>query len=817
MVGQQPPNGLAACVVTFRVRAETAFGDSIVLVGGGSTFGEWDPLKSSLRLVTTADEYPVWTTGAVQCPLPTAGMSAEYKYVRITVDGRVEWEADGKNRRLPVQLAQYQKQRMIVDDGSFGSTHLESFGYLESVSPKCPGPLSFRGPAGVGMRLVVAGDEIAAGHGAWHFDGWAASLGRALHEQYGYDYVNLAPVGMDILIKEFRDRIVPLQPSVVVIAVGLELQYLATCPDYERSGLCTSFLQRLERLVELTWEVGALPILGAPYPHADFGPEQTSLLRHTHESMKSWGLPMLDWLSALTCSNKGGQWVETLCHDPARPNTEGHSKMYAAINTAMFEPTKVRAMLMKATVEMKSEEDRLCFEDGLGFRVSYVAAKRQLLVDNTTQNEYKLSVDWTALQKSLRAVRSAAPWTLKRGVYVDASGSSVCLSDSGCLLTESTIPILSTVRLQHVSCWLEGSSKVLFNDPNLAIIQTQEGMIIINQAGCEYNVHPMWQAVRVAAKALPHGIYEDDSGSPFRTAVISAHGLQSRVKVPAQGAVHLRWKGPLSSLKRIAVLPLGDRCSIRMLMHKIEYDGPCYPFDLTRTTSLADVADMVATGFSDMWNEHLLEYDHEAGRIRHKKWQGLSFAHEVEDGDDPICNFRPVVERMAKRYAGRAGRFDYAATRADSVLFLRTGCASRDEVCDLLTRVSARFPGLHAQLLLISDQPSEEFDGLLGVSHVREHFDPDRMYEDMNYWMTSAHRFRDILNRRGIDARSLYWCPNNLKEAERELKEAKAAATAAVTESSEKGVEAGTSRFHGSQIKQFSHSNLYKLEQCLGA
>ena len=122
--------------------------------------------------------------------------------------------------------------------------------------------------------------------------------------------------------------------------------------------------------------------------------------------------------------------------------------------------------------------------------------------------------------------------------------------------------------------------------------------------------------------------------------------------------------------------------------------------------------DMVATGFEDMWNPDLLCYDGELGRIFHRKWSGLSFAHEVEyeNGEDPIGNFAPIVERMRslgcsatrtyaetepcfdsgstarKRYTGRAARFDWACKNADHVLFVRTGVASRGEVCNLQCR-----------------------------------------------------------------------------------------------------------------------------------
>ena len=57
---------------------------------------------------------------------------------------------------------------------------------------------------------------------------------------------------------------------------------------------------------------------------------------------------------------------------------------------------------------------------------------------------------------------------------------------------------------------------------------------------------------------------------------------------------------------------------------------------------------MAATGFEDMWNPDYLYYDGDVGRIFHRKWHGLSFAHEVEyeQGEDPVGNFAPIVERM---------------------------------------------------------------------------------------------------------------------------------------------------------------------------
>ena len=87
----------------------------------------------------------------------------------------------------------------------------------------------------------------------------------------------------------------------------------------------------------------------------------------------------------------------------------------------------------------------------------------------------------------------------------------------------------------------------------------------------------MWYDVRQATKKMDHGVYEDLSGPPvvvprcsnadlllhfqhgrclrgqaFRTAIVSCHGLQSRVKVPARSAVELRRVGDLKSIEQVA-------------------------------------------------------------------------------------------------------------------------------------------------------------------------------------------------------------------------------------------------------------------------
>jgi hypothetical protein len=233
------------------------------------------------------------------------------------------------------------------------------------------------------------------------------------------------------------------------------------------------------------------------------------------------------------------------------------------------------------------------------------------------------------------------------------------------------------------------------------------------------------------------------------------------VKVPPKSSVLFQYKCELSEISRVAIVPLGDRCAARMLLYKMEYDGPAFPFDLTRTNNLSDVADIIESDFYDMWNPALLHYSHEAGRIYHTKWTGLSFAHEVEETDDPLNNMFPVYERMRVRYTARSERFWHTLRNADELLFVRTGITNRGYVSDLVSKLSLKCPGKPFRVLLISPQSSEDFSGLPNVLHYELEFNPDRMYEDLGYWMYCTEVMRGILESLGVSSKNLFWCPPN--------------------------------------------------------
>jgi glucoamylase len=77
--------------VTFRVKIETQFGDTIKLAGEAEDLGLWDPANA---VPLDASEYtssdPVWKT-TINLP---GGKRLLYKYINVGEDGSVTWEGD---------------------------------------------------------------------------------------------------------------------------------------------------------------------------------------------------------------------------------------------------------------------------------------------------------------------------------------------------------------------------------------------------------------------------------------------------------------------------------------------------------------------------------------------------------------------------------------------------------------------------------------------------------------------------------------------------------------------------------------------------
>ncbi len=740
----------------FQVSAFTQTGESIAVVGSTPQLGQWD-VRKCLHLRTSGDRYPLWWADIeieVDSPSePSDRQTIEYKYVLIGSDGSVKWESWGRNRWVPIE-----SDNIIVDDGWFGHVQPWPYGYLKQPITKTPVSKDSEG-----LKIVVIGSSVALGCSAWLLKGWARRLEQALHEKYGHQLVNLSELGANVsrTIDRFPLVVAPEQPDIVIIALSLGNEGLAKCPPHERKAVQRRFERGLQQLVKMTKELGAIPILGGLYPHEDYSQEHHQLLWDTHNRMLSWGVTVLDWLAAL--DNGEGRWKPGISFDQAHPNTAGHRLMYAAIDLGLFEIDKNELAKEKELSQQKQEV--AIYRDDWGFQIFACPDEKSLRIVNTSKFHYTISPAWEELQTVLQSQAGLMP-----GVYIAKNAQKGTLpffsvQENGTI--ETTLDISPGSELEYSAAFnflSATNSESLYYDGHLALLkESDRTLCIINESDHEYNIHPMWKEVRSALKGMPTGVYDDPlyPDEPFRTMMIGAKGLESRVKVPPKSSVLFEYKCKLSDISRVAIIPLGDRCAARMLLYKMQYDGPAFPFDLTRTTNLGDVADIIETGFHDMWNPAFLHYDREAGRIYHSKWTGLSFAHEVEETDDPVNNMYPVYERMRVRYTARAERFWYTLKNCDKALFIRTGVTNRGYVIDLMNKLESKCEGKPFRVLLISQQASNEFSNLPNVLHYNLEFNPDRMYEDLGYWMHCTDVMRGILEYLGVSSKNLFWCPPN--------------------------------------------------------
>lgn len=752
----------------FQLFAPTHMGESIALLGSAPELGAWDVLRC-IRLRTSSDRYPLWWTNqAIDIP---ANSRVEYKYLRLNVKGEIEWEAFGENRWVMTGDPSDPSEIIVVEDGAFGYGQTYPFGYVEKPTLKIPAaPQALPKKKDGGLKVVVIGSSVAAGHKAWLLEGWVWQLTQTLQKKYGHQLVNVSEVGANTsrTIERFPLVVTPEQPDLVIIALSLGNEGLAYCPSHEQRTIQRRFESNLQQLVQMTRDIGAYPILAGVYPHNDYSPEHYRRLKSTNDRLSHWEVPLLNWLAAV--DDGWGHWKHGTSFDPAHPNTIGHQLMYQAIDLEIFGINQEK--LTKAKQSWQQEVP--IFLDTEGFHIFREDACLRIV--NSSPYSYTIAPYWQKLQNALKCKAKLIP-----GVYVAKKISQGILpfffvAEDGTI--ETTLNIPAGAALEYIPAFdffSPDNPDLLFQNGQLGIVKTTNSATVpekseipsppslwaINESDHEYNIQPMWQEVSKVLKALPTGVYVDslNPDTPFRTMMIGENGLESRVKVPAKSAVLFQYQGQLSEINRVAILPLGDRCAVRMMLYKMEYDGPAFPFDLARSTNIADVADAIEHRFYDMWNPAFLHYSPEAGRIYHTKWSGLSFAHEVEETDDPLQDMSPIYERMRGRYSARAARFWYTLSHCDKVLFIRTGVCDRGGVIDLVHKLTYQCQGKPFHLLLLSPQSSAEFADLPHVQHYDIEFNPDRMYEDLEHWMYCTKIMHNILESLGVSTKNLFWCP----------------------------------------------------------
>ena len=101
--------------VSFEVRTETIFGDTVVIVGETPQLGGWEP-ERGITMSTSEENYPIWRVEPLLLSEHNNG-DVEFKFVVLGADGH-RWEPLPHNRRLALGGEEVQ---VIADWGSLDS------------------------------------------------------------------------------------------------------------------------------------------------------------------------------------------------------------------------------------------------------------------------------------------------------------------------------------------------------------------------------------------------------------------------------------------------------------------------------------------------------------------------------------------------------------------------------------------------------------------------------------------------------------------------------------------------------------------------
>ncbi len=732
----------------FQVRANTQPGEFIAIVGSVPILGMWSPQRA-LPLSTNTDRYPLWSIELDPSQLISAENRLEYQYLHVKAETKIEWESKAKNRAVPIEPT---PEMLVIDNGYWGTIEPYSYGYYEQgtapiVLPQAP----------QGLKIVIVGSSVAAGCSAWKLRGWSWLLQQELHRRFGHQVLVHAKLGANVtnIIDWFDDLVTPHRPDIVIIALSLGNEGLVHAPSHEYKAIQRRFESGLQKLIDMTRSAGALPMLGGLYPNGHYNKDHYNILLETHHRMMCWEVPVFNWLNVL--DNEQGRWKPGISFDHAHPNTEGHRLMFTAIPLDLFAIDREQLEQQKRAIA--STKEVTVFKDDQGFHLLVNPKTKSLRIINATRHPYIISPSWTELQEQIKTKANLLP-----GIYTSKQQQNYPLSffvkGDGTIETVLEIPPGSDIEYQATfHLFSPKACQILFYDGQIGLLkESDHSLRVLNETDHEYNIHPMWKEVRSALKSMPPGVYTDtlQPEAPFRTMMIGKDGLESRIKAQPKSSMIFAYRSELSALSRVGIIPLGDRCAVRMLLYKLELDGPAYPFDLTRTTLLSDVADIIENRFYDMWNPDYLRYNFHERRMYHTKWSGLSFAHEVEDNDS---NMYPVFERMKMRYTSRSERFWYTLSHANELLFIRTGVADRASVIDIVEKLERLCNNKPFRFMLISLQDGRDVADIPHVLHYCFDFNPDRMYNDEAYWMECAKTMGSILESLGVSSRNLFWCP----------------------------------------------------------
>eukprot|EP00188_Purpureofilum_apyrenoidigerum_P001957 Plantae.Rhodophyta-Purpureofilum_apyrenoidigerum.ctg21363.p1 GENE.Plantae.Rhodophyta-Purpureofilum_apyrenoidigerum.ctg21363~~Plantae.Rhodophyta-Purpureofilum_apyrenoidigerum.ctg21363.p1 ORF type:complete len:366 (+),score=53.55 Plantae.Rhodophyta-Purpureofilum_apyrenoidigerum.ctg21363:161-1258(+) len=338
--------GAVHMLCRFQLEAHTIRGENLVLIGSSAEMGSWD-LASSIKMKTTTELYPMWWSPVVKI----SEDRVEYKYgkVRNGDASAVVWESSGSECNRVLERRQ---GRFVVHDFEWGSLQKYPFGFelntneefCTDAPKKFPAPALSSdavSPAPGKLKIAILGSSVARGCFAWNLDGWAQRLARAIDEKYGHLVLNFSETGANVqsTISRFNRLVAPQKPDIVVISLSLGNEGIFRCQPNDRMKLQTTFEKGIRHLVEKARALGCKVFLGGIYPNGNCTPETYWFLRDTHKNLRTFDVPVLEWLDSL--DDGRGRWAEGISIDPAHPNSRGHQLMFEAIDLSLFADVNV--------------------------------------------------------------------------------------------------------------------------------------------------------------------------------------------------------------------------------------------------------------------------------------------------------------------------------------------------------------------------------------------------------------------------------------------------------------------------------------------
>ena len=113
--------------LSFRVKFETKYGQSLFIIGSIEELGEWDPSKA-IPMATSKDIYPTWKiTKEFTCPI---GMEISYKYI-VKEGNNIYWEEINNDKKINRRIVIQSPGNLIIfDEKSNNISKIKTVGYI---------------------------------------------------------------------------------------------------------------------------------------------------------------------------------------------------------------------------------------------------------------------------------------------------------------------------------------------------------------------------------------------------------------------------------------------------------------------------------------------------------------------------------------------------------------------------------------------------------------------------------------------------------------------------------------------------------------